>query len=1013
MKKKAEVKYQGITANTSDYECADGELSVSANLIHEDGQVKPLQQPKSLSNLGIAYDIIYIHVTPQFRHYIVSRLNIGLYWLDADNMPSSVSPQDLVNKLITTDTEALKVSHVGNTLTVLNSNGVFYYKWNQDNSSYKNLGQKPPMLHIQFGLSDNYQESFSFDNLPIRTGSFPSSTYTAWNYTDIPLTDVFQEYLNGHDTINKMNVLSAQRTNFTNAVWALINKTNAVISKSGHFYSPFFVRYAYRLYDGSLWMHSAPVYMPVSSIHNFNVFLANAGCYSSDYDNIDGLFFLNYEAGIAYSDPTFIYPAPYGDDNFTFEPGNRLTLFYQPRSVSLQYSCINGTVLSTLDADWGDIIKSVDIFVTPPIYREDPSREIPSVSVSNNNGYRLIKAHMDVVDVLNTTRDPDRSMPWYIWLNSQLTALCNVRCDIPFIPDSEYLDKLQHTSSFFKVASFNLSDFIWTNYHNINIRRDVLPNLTTQEPMSDDYNSHCNFLPVVKDGKCLSQAFSYNGRLNIANISEQLYEGFPLAALVPSQCYFESDLDILDCQHVYVYLNTEQGLRIVDCSSLNNGYRPYPDQNPGKHAAYLYPLFYPDNRAFQMDLVVKRIEYDEIHSEYVTVQRIYRFPMHQHPFLNGSITDGHIMTDASTPFDVVDYVAPSLSDILSYPNSLYTSEVYNPFVFRPENIQQVGAGYILGIAAAVKPLSQGQFGQFPLYVFTSDGIWALSSADDGSYSAVKPVSRDVCTDADSIVSIDNAVLFATDRGIMLLQALDTECITDALRTACPFSLLSLPRLSLVTNLAEKFDWQGSFGSFLSACRIIYDYTHQRIILFNSATFNPVPQTYNSESVENSPAEQEVVGDTENQTVRLYNYAFVFSLKSRRWGMMQSSINHTINSYPEALAVTSNKHLVSFSASNQAAYDVQLVVSRPLKLGMSDTNKTIYTLIQRGNFARGHIKTVLYGSRDLQHWHIVGSSRLHELRNLAGSGFKYFRIVVIGNLSRGESLSGATLEIQTN
>lgn len=71
-------------------------------------------------------------------------------------------------------------------------------------------------------------------------------------------------------------------------------------------------------------------------------------------------------------------------------------------------------------------------------------------------------------------------------------------------------------------------------------------------------------------------------------------------------------------------------------------------------------------------------------------------------------------------------------------------------------------------------------------------------------------------------------------------------------------------------------------------------------------------------------------------------------------------------------------------------------------------KTIDTLIQRGNFRSGHVKTALYGSRDLFNWHLVSSSVTHRILNRRGTPYKYFRIAVVCGLEAGESVSGCSV-----
>ena len=111
---------------------------------------------------------------------------------------------------------------------------------------------------------------------------------------------------------------------------------------------------------------------------------------------------------------------------------------------------------------------------------------------------------------------------------------------------------------------------------------------------------------------------------------------------------------------------------------------------------------------------------------------------------------------------------PSSNPEISFQNKIYTSEVNNPFNFPVSGINTLGVGEILGIASATKALSQGQFGQFPLYAFTNEGIWALEVSNAGTYSSKQVVTRDVCNNPAGITQIDGAIVFTTDRGVMIL-----------------------------------------------------------------------------------------------------------------------------------------------------------------------------------------------------------------------------------------------------
>lgn len=220
---------------------------------------------------------------------------------------------------------------------------------------------------------------------------------------------------------------------------------------------------------------------------------------------------------------------------------------------------------------------------------------------------------------------------------------------------------------------------------------------------------------------------------------------------------------------------------------------------------------------------------------------------------------------------------------------------------------------------------------------------------------------------------------------MLISGSNVQCISDAINNETPFDAQLLPNMDkLHAILGHNVDTcipTIPFTEFLEKCGILYDYVHQRIIIYH-------PEK---------------------------TYAYVFSLKSKEWGMMYSNILAGINSYPDALAVDKDYNLVNFALHSEKT-QIGLAITRPLKLDAPDILKTVDTVIQRGHFRRGHVQSILYGSRDLFNWHLVWSSKDHCLRGFRGTPYKYFRIALICNLAPDESIYGASLQFtprQTN
>lgn len=380
-------------------------------------------------------------------------------------------------------------------------------------------------------------------------------------------------------------------------------------------------------------------------------------------------------------------------------------------------------------------------------------------------------------------------------------------------------------------------------------------------------------------------------------------------------------------------------------------------------------FFYPDPKAFK--IIIEREDNNGIKTYSST-------KLTEHKSLNGAYTDS--ISSFISSFDTS--ILSNTSRGIPHYNEIHTSEVNNPFTFPPTGVNTIGSGEILGIRSATKALSQGQFGQFPLYAFTDEGVWALEVSSEGKYTAKQPATRDVCNNPESITQIDTAVLFTSERGIMLIQGSESVCISEILNKKS-FDISTLKgyeQLAQMAGLTTDHFKHTSFMEYIKGCNMSYDYTNQRIIVFNKE----------------------------------YSYAYVFSLQTKTWSMIPSNFINSVNSYPDSYIMAKSNTLVNVSnTGNEYSKGVKgIIITRPLKLDSPDLLKTITQSIHRGVFEKGHIKSVLYGSRDCINYIPITSSLDHTIRSIHGSPYKYFRFAIITELSPGESLSGTSVVYET-
>ncbi len=905
-----ELQYKGYATEPSDYECPDGQLATSLNLINEDEQLKPVFQPSELAELPSGYKVVYIHDTNTFTHYILLDTTTNkLYWIDESiitdaaekPVPSTTIETELAKTSPSHDlysfssTKIYNVNGIGNTLVVLTENGMHYLLWKGDTEGYLYLGTHIPECPLSFGLQANV----------VRTDKFSVS----FNPVDRD-ADLDEE---------NQNII-------TNAVLAKVNKFIADNSTdAGRFIFPFFVRYAYRLYDGSLTMHSSPILMPCCS----------SGSPLAPFKSLE----LNVDGRYKSINDIIIIAA----------------------SHQLDYAVQSEILLNRLK-DWKDIVQSLDIFISKPIYTYDQNGKIKDLGL-HGVGSDTICKHTNQHSSIDINRYPAAysyrdlgGMYRNTFPDDEIAIYGGLG-----LPYTQIVADVRSTSQFYFLKSIKLED-LKTTRTIIPIEKNYLQSLVNREVMTDDFDSHDRLVPKY--------SFGYNARLNISAIKKQLHDNFNTADMV---CFSDAQLEAefpdetayLKPNHIYkLYFFIKQDGKEIIVEGASS--------ELSIDAPFFY-LYYPNTNAYKVVI------------NDVTDNKYYEFPLERHGFLNGSYYYGGGMSARQRK--EVSSVSASVDKTVQVPNKIYTSEVNNPFLFPVTGINTVGTGTILGISAAAKAMSQGQFGQFPLYAFTTEGVWALEVSSNGSYSARQPITRDVCINTDSITQIDSSVLFATDRGIMLISGSQTQCITDGIFSEAPFNVLDLPGIDqLHTKLGHSADAclpMKPFLGFLAGCQMVYDYVHQRIFVYNPTKENGTPK---------------------------YTYAYVFSLKSKMWGMVFSDLASTINAYPEALAMTHDNKLVSFSDTDEEVCK-GLYITRPLKLEAADVQKTISTLIQRGHFQRGDVGTVLYGSRDLYTWHLIWSSKDHYLRGFRGTPYKYFRIAGLATLTDGKSIFGASVNFE--
>lgn len=970
MNNRVDIQFKGLTTSPSDYACSDGELAICHNVVNDGGELRPVMPPKVAFRLPHGCILLYIHKTSSCTIALFSNADEDVDEVDYADLDKYKSGSGgyavLHNKSDWADGQ-ISMSSIGNILIVTDSNkDSHYYRFASGSYTYLDKGL-PQLPRIAFGLHNatkSDEAHYPVDRRP---------TFTSESRLDVELdcNTSFIKLKNDDDT--------ALKTVFDSLMGKLI-ESEKYASGNGAFNQPFFVRYAFRLYDGSTCRVSPPVLMvPRSGAPDVLV---------------------------------YGYPKNYWSDG-----GDSYMQFSFDTHISYLRYCLADVV----DLDkWEDIIDGVDVFVSAPIrvYRQDASlddwRGVASANMvfisthwetypERNSKYygasdtivnNAIVSAIDDDGFIDYTKF-DTNIPTYP--AREQSGMHSGRFMSPLKTSAEVAHEMENVSTFYHIATIPLKDLSgdqgYGKFKRVVIKSGVLDTLTVRETLKEDYLSNY----TIKS----SNNLVYNSRLVKSGDYRDITTNFTLDTM--TQYLFKRGT--FGTPGCYVRL-VKAGVEYL----VPLGRNSLPLENKGNW------LFYPDPDAKEL-----------IFSPSTPVGGVlyYYVPLKRHEILQGAYWAPED-TDSNFGYGYFkNYYAsaPPIGDthtLVPVRSSIYVSEVNNPFVFPSGLSATVGNGNIMALAATTLPISEGQQGQFPVMAFTDEGIWALSVGDTGSLVATNPMLRDVLSDPDSLCVIDDGVVYATNEGIRILRGKQSALITEALKGKITggTSIKTDIRRLLAGSRAGMFAHpdSGDPSTMFDGCRIIYSSTLRRLYVLTTNT-SWSPKT-----------------------------ALVYSLDTGLWSSAMFPYKYPVAMYPTT-------YVQKVGATGTDVYDMNdednadttftndaVVLTRPLTFGARNMPKTIMETIVRGRFSSSatarnpegwvidpvtgnkvygswgissEINTVLYGSNDLDHWLVVGSSACERLSGRVGTPYKYYRLLVVAplGLHANKSIAGATLDVQ--
>lgn len=1002
---------KGIVRNPSDILAQDGELAECINMITENSELKAVQPPRPRFTLQEGESLLYVHVSGTYRNYITTKEGQTLLFFD---------DADQTRREVATVTGTLKeIQSVGNTLMAITSDGIHYILF-KDGTWYKYLGTHLPDIRVLFtydgwfnedGSVTSGSETFEYDKIvrgqERRGGNTRVSRLTmASDFScGLKVGDMFWDY--DYEGAVTLDLTDDNQKAVSDAVMAQVLKHVDHANREGMFLFPRLVRFALRLYDGNYTMYSAPFYVASENLEIFLAATQVGGPGVSVWNGRSFPFWLDYYIpgedlellkewgdivkGVSLFASQDVYPFDPDGKVISLDAGTIKRVRLPYRSTASQETEVlntaayykiqekntdeymSGYLLINVSAEdkmqKGEIIMDYTQdgtrkSVTLASIGDDEDLQTTAASIieaMNGIGYKAYSQWQSMKELGQSQRLDQGS-----WTGS-IGIVC-----IPMNGSKTISDiSVTHRITTSDVIVDNCHIFVRQAYGMPVLScKTPLSTLQVQKAVSDDYFTHNQITA--------GNAMTYNNRLILSDITRTPY--------VPKYSGIASRRFGRKVFNIWYYLKIDGTDVVIQ-----------QDVNAVINVNYLY---YPDPRCYKA--VVKCLDVNDEKTIYLVLRMIgnENATSDVAVLMNGSVcllglgmfyreytssrsgqtiqqTNG-MLIDLFADGSVTEDPVPTSGFVEYMPNLVMRSEVNNPYFFDVKGYSRIGNGHIMKMATNVTALSASQFGTHPIFAFASDGVWAITVNNEGSFSSTQPVVRDVITNVNAVTQIDSGVTYVTQQGLKAIVSgngtvAEVKSLSDILNGRHFDNSLK----NLGTSHDEYARMVGyatdreSFLAYLQSCFIAYDYSDQRLIISDPS--KPYQYAYSLDSA---------------------TYAKI--CRDGRKYVSQA------NDYPSQLLVDDERNVYDLYGKQDVNTVTERIkgvaVTRPLSFDAAVSRKALMKLKILKHFTEGsEARIKIWGSDDLYHW--------YEKRSVLGSSYQYYTLALYTDMLPVDAVSG--------
>lgn len=782
------ITFQGMTASNDILNAAEGECLEMVNLRMDGGSLRPVPKPQTVAELDSLYKLVFWHETASCYLCVTNDNKANVHFYD-DKWQRLKEKGTSINLQFANLVDVRGIEFVGYIACCITGKGLFYLMGGS--GTYRWLGERPPIPILRVSLKSELKSLVT--PLKFTLSSKAELFEVSWRY-------------NAH---------------------TYIDECISNLNKEGCFIDRALFKFALRLFDGSYIFCSHTVYV-------------------SDDEIVDGV----------------------GRDSFNF--------YFEAEESSDEMNafkvCVKGfKPIFTLRvpglANWKGVIVGIDIFTTGSImghslethktklmgseegqrpvatflcYLNKSLEDIYDEILSASQYYKIAEFDIDgncVYELKDVSRD-----------NLQMQQSL---ADVP--QPSSYSSIVPECSTVFnnRLHLGSLKEMFFKGYNSYSLvtaNSQMLPfegvAVETKIRTADGTSSVLQYYGMCELGffdrqpelpALLSYPDSraYEMTVYVTMDTELFYRTFPLTP--------HKSLNVAQYLHKWSYRN-----RITVTPKFKSGITELVKKDSLLQMRFpkvgVYELIYNAdreswifgdqimsagnfamNKMFRIppnladgDKIVITVEYSGTGDEFLDINNIP---------INYSWTLGSDFPEEVSPYEL-------------RKNVLKVSAVDNPFLFPAKCTYTPSQMDVRAMVGNAMALSQGQFGEHPLFVFCGDGIWAMSIDASGqvAYQRSNLFSRDICIGKRKVCSTVGGLVFVGEGGVMYLTSAGVNKISSVIELdernrkiiSSNNVFADILRIVLFGDVIGGMP----FVDYIRSCSMAYDYFRNELLFSN-------------------------------------------------------------------------------------------------------------------------------------------------------------------------------------